>query len=150
MKLVIQRVLQAEVSIAKQSYSKIDKGLLILVGIHHDDGPQDLDWLCHKVAHMRIFEDENDKMNLSVLDIGGEVLAVSQFTLYASTVKGNRPSFTEAARPELATKYYDDFCQRLGTILQKDVKKGVFGANMQISLLNDGPVTIVIDSKNKC
>lgn len=150
MKLVIQRVLYAEVSIAGQSHSKIDKGLLLLVGVHQDDTQQDLEWLCHKVGHMRIFEDEQGKMNLSVKDIGGEILAVSQFTLYASTVKGNRPSFIEAARPEPATKLYDDFCHQLGSLIQKEVKKGVFGANMQVNLLNDGPVTIVIDSKDKC
>lgn len=149
MKLVIQRVQHAEVVINAQLHSRIDKGLLVLVGVHEEDSEQDADWLAGKLCNMRIFQDENDKMNLSVMDVAGDILAVSQFTLYASTTKGNRPSFIEAARPELATKLYDYFCDRLSMLMQKETKKGVFGADMKVSLLNDGPVTIVIDSKNK-
>ncbi len=149
MKLVIQRVQHAEVVINAQLHSRIDKGLLVLVGVHEEDSEQDADWLAGKLCNMRIFQDENDKMNLSVMDVAGDILAVSQFTLYASTTKGNRPSFIEAARPELATRLYDYFCDRLSMITQKETQKGVFGADMKVSLLNDGPVTIVIDSKNK-
>ncbi|HTF82841.1 MAG TPA: D-aminoacyl-tRNA deacylase [Cytophagales bacterium] len=149
MRLVIQRVLKADVEVNAQSCATIGKGLLILVGIHEDDQLQDASWLATKVCNMRIFHDEESKMNHSVLDIAGEILAVSQFTLYASTAKGNRPSFTSAAKPEAALHLYNLFCDKLQEQLQKKVLKGIFGADMKVSLINDGPVTIIIDSKNK-
>jgi len=149
MKLVIQRVQHAQVAIDGKMHSQIGKGLLVLVGIHHEDVEQDADWLSAKLSQMRIFQDENDKMNLSVMDIDGEILAVSQFTLYSSTAKGNRPSFIEAAKPELASRLYDYFCDKVSSLTGKTTQKGVFAADMKITLLNDGPVTIVIDSKNK-
>jgi D-aminoacyl-tRNA deacylase len=149
MKLIIHRVSHANVVIDERTFSQIGKGLLLLVGIHHLDEEQDALWLASKVCNMRIFPDDDGKMNRSVLDAGGEVLAVSQFTLYASTIKGNRPSFIEAARPEKATVLYDFFCNQVAQLMQKSVQKGIFGANMQVNLTNDGPVTIIIDSKNK-
>jgi len=146
---VVQRVRKASVHIAGALHSSIEQGLLILLGIAHNDSPEDLDWLVKKVVQMRIFADEEGKMNLSVKDIEGEILLVSQFTLLASTKKGNRPSFTEAARPEVAIPMYqkaiDLFSQELG----KPIATGEFGADMQVNLQNDGPVTIVIDSKNR-
>jgi len=146
---VIQRVKKASVEIAEVLHDSIQQGLLVLLGIAHNDSPEDLDWLVKKIVQMRIFADEDGKMNLSVKDINGEILLVSQFTLLASTKKGNRPSFTEAARPEVAIPLYqkaiDLFSQELG----KPIATGEFGADMQVSLQNDGPVTIVIDSKNR-
>jgi len=149
MRVVIQRVQSASVSINKSVFSAIEKGLLILVGIEEADTAEDIDWLCKKIIDLRIFADEAGKMNLSVKEIGGDILVISQFTLHASTKKGNRPSYIKAARPEVAIPLYESFITALSTLFQKPVKTGVFGADMQVSLVNDGPVTICIDSKNK-
>jgi D-tyrosyl-tRNA(Tyr) deacylase len=142
-------VLNASVSIDNQLYSSIDRGFMVLVGVERDDTMQDVDWLAAKTVNMRIFDDDQGVMNRSLLDVGGEVLAVSQFTLTASTRKGNRPSYIRAAGHELAVPLYDAYCQKVGQLLGSEVKKGVFGANMQVSLVNDGPVTIIIDSRLK-
>lgn len=147
MRIVIQRVTSASVSINRQCVSAISAGLLVLVGVAEGDTPEDMEWLAAKTASLRIFDDENGVMNKSVLDVGGDVLAVSQFTLNASTRKGNRPSYIRAAGHETAIPLYDAYCSRVAQILGKEVKKGVFGADMQVSLVNDGPVTIIIDSK---
>ena len=147
MRLVIQRVTQASVAIDNSVYSSIGTGLAILVGVEQGDCSDDATWLATKTANMRIFSDENGVMNLSVLDIQGDVLAVSQFTLTASTRKGNRPSYIRAAGHDVAIPLYDEFCTTLSRLLGKDVKRGVFGADMQVSLVNDGPVTIIIDSR---
>lgn len=146
MKLVIQRVKRGSVSIDGQVYSQIQDGLLLLVGVGPDDDQKDLEYAVRKVTQMRIFSDEEGKMNLSVKDIQGEILSVSQFTLFAQTKKGNRPAFIGAANPEMASQLYDDF----NDLLEKEVpvKRGVFGANMAIELINDGPVTIILDTKN--
>lgn len=149
MRIVIQRVLNASVSIDGEAYSTINQGLMILVGIAEGDTEQDMEWLATKAANMRIFDDENGVMNRSVIDVGGEVLAVSQFTLTASTKKGNRPSYIHAAGHDLAIPLYDKFCERLQSLIGCEVKKGVFGADMQVALINDGPVTIIVDSKLK-
>lgn len=149
MKTVIQRVSCASVEINQQIKSKIGLGLLILLGIEHDDTSEDIDWLCGKIARLRIFGDENDVMNLSVVDVNGEVLLISQFTLHASTKKGNRPSYIKAARPEVAVPLYEQFLVQLEKELNKKVQTGEFGADMKVALINDGPVTIIIDSKNK-
>lgn len=146
---VIQRVRQASVSIEDQLFSEIGAGLLILLGVGQEDTQEDVDWLSAKIASLRIFSDAEGKMNLSLKDIEGQALVVSQFTLFANTKKGNRPSFIEAARPELAIPMYESFVDKLHTELGKEVKTGKFAADMQISLLNDGPVTILIDTKNK-
>ncbi|HSY62351.1 MAG TPA: D-aminoacyl-tRNA deacylase [Cytophaga sp.] len=146
---VIQRVQNASVEIDGAVKSSIQHGLLVLLGITHTDGQSDIDWLAAKICNMRIFSDEEGKMNKSVLDIHGELLVVSQFTLLASTQKGNRPSFLEAARPEQAIPLYEQFVAACKTILKKDIATGTFGADMQVKLLNDGPVTILIDTKNK-
>ena len=148
-KAVIQRVTHASVSINNQLYSKIGAGLLILLGIGHDDTHEDIDWLAPKIAALRIFSDSVDKMNLSLKDIEGEALVVSQFTLMASTKKGNRPSFIDAAKPDLAVPMYEAFVQRLEKELGKPIQTGRFGTDMKVELLNDGPVTIIIDTKNK-
>jgi D-tyrosyl-tRNA(Tyr) deacylase len=142
-------VSEASVSIEGQIYSQIQQGMLILLGIENKDSQEDIDWLCKKIANLRIFSDENGQMNKSVLDIKGQVLVVSQFTLHAKTKKGNRPSFIEAARPEIAIPLYETFVKRLTLDIQSQVMTGQFGADMQVSLCNDGPVTILIDSKNK-
>lgn len=149
MRVVVQRVSEASVSIEGQIYSQIQQGMLILLGIENKDSQEDIDWLCKKIANLRIFYDENGQMNKSVLDIKGQVLVVSQFTLHAKTKKGNRPSFIEAARPEIAIPLYETFVKRLTLDIQSQVMTGQFGADMQVSLCNDGPVTILIDSKNK-
>ena len=149
MRVVVQRVSEASVSIEGQIYSQIQQGMLILLGIENKDSQEDIDWLCKKIANLRIFSDENGQMNKSVLDIKGQVLVVSQFTLHAKTKKGNRPSYIKAARPEQAIPLYELFKEELSQLLGKKVKSGVFGANMQVSLINDGPVTIIIDTKNK-
>ena len=149
MRVVVQRVSEASVSIEGQIYSQIQQGMLILLGIENKDSQEDIDWLCKKIANLRIFSDENGQMNKSVLDIKGQVLVVSQFTLHAKTKKGNRPSFIEAARPEIAIPLYETFVKRLTLDIQSQVMTGQFGADMQVSLCNDGPVTILIDSKNK-
>ncbi|MCB0381194.1 MAG: D-tyrosyl-tRNA(Tyr) deacylase [Flavobacteriales bacterium] len=149
MKTVIQRVLSASVDINQITKSEIGNGLLILLGIEHDDTTEDIEWLCGKIARLRIFGDENGAMNLSVLDTKGEVIIVSQFTLHASTKKGNRPSFINAAKPETAIPLYEGFITQLEKELNKKIQTGEFGADMKVSLVNDGPVTIIIDSKNK-
>jgi D-tyrosyl-tRNA(Tyr) deacylase len=149
MRVVIQRVQSASVSIDKIFFSSINKGLLILVGIEEADTAEDIDWLCRKIIDLRIFADSEGKMNLSVKDVDGDMLVISQFTLQASTKKGNRPSYLKAAKPEIAIPLYESFTTMLSNLYQKPVKTGVFGADMQVSLLNDGPVTICIDSKNK-
>jgi D-tyrosyl-tRNA(Tyr) deacylase len=149
MKAVIQRVSSASVTIDSKIVAEIQKGLLVLVGIEDADTQEDTNWLCQKIANLRIFGDENEVMNLSVRDIDGEIIVVSQFTLQASTKKGNRPSYIKASKPDVAIPIYEGFVQQLEKELGKKVQTGVFGADMQVSLLNDGPVTIVIDSKNK-
>jgi D-tyrosyl-tRNA(Tyr) deacylase len=149
MRIVVQRVSKSSVEIDNKIHSQIDKGLLVLVGVEDEDDRTDVDWLCGKVLNLRVFDDENGVMNKSVVDIDGELLLVSQFTLHASTKKGNRPSYIKAARPEYAIPLYNMFCQQLEIGMNKPVKTGVFGANMQVTLVNDGPVTIIIDSKNK-
>ena len=147
MRLVIQRVSEASVTIGGVLFSGIGTGLMVLVGIAEGDTPADVEWLAAKTASMRIFPDENGVMNLSVLDVGGEVLAVSQFTLMASTKKGNRPSYIHAAGHELAVPMYELYCEKLSGLLGHEVKTGVFGADMKVALINDGPVTIIIDSR---
>jgi len=147
MKTVIQRVSSASVTIDSKIVADIQKGLLVLVGIEDADNQEDTNWLCQKIANLRIFGDENDVMNLSVKDINGEIIVVSQFTLQASTKKGNRPSYIKAAKPEVAIPMYEKFVQQLEMELGKKVQTGIFGADMKVALLNDGPVTILIDSK---
>lgn len=149
MKTVIQRVSSASVTIDSKIVADIQKGLLVLVGIEDADNQEDTNWLCQKIANLRIFGDENDVMNLSVKEIDGDVIVVSQFTLHALTKKGNRPSYIKASKPEIAIPMYENFVQQLEKELGKNVQTGTFGADMKVSLLNDGPVTIVIDSKNK-
>ena len=145
MKIVMQRVSQASVSIDGKIAGAIQQGLLLLVGICPEDGPEDIEYAVRKISQMRIFSDDADKMNLSVQDVGGQILSISQFTLYADTKKGNRPAFTGAAKPNLATALYDQFNQKLAQIVP--VQTGEFGADMKVSLVNDGPVTIVLDTK---
>ena len=149
MKLVIQRVSHASVVVEENTVGTIQQGLLVLVGIEHEDTQEDIDWLSNKLVNMRIFNDSQDIMNLSVKDIKGDVLIISQFTLHASTQKGNRPSYILAAKPEVAIPLYEQFLQKVEENLGKTVQKGIFGADMKVSLLNDGPVTIIIDSKNR-
>ncbi|MDJ1501861.1 D-aminoacyl-tRNA deacylase [Xanthocytophaga agilis] len=146
---VIQRVTSASVTIDNHIKGQIEKGLLILLGITHTDTEEDIEWLSKKIVNMRIFGDEEGKMNLSVLDVDGNILLISQFTLYASTKKGNRPSFIDAARPEQAIPLYEKMISSLNTEIKKTIETGTFGADMKVSLLNDGPVTIVIDSKSR-
>ncbi len=149
MRAIIQRVKQASVTIEGVVVSSIDQGLLVLLGIEEADNKEDIDWLTGKIARLRIFNDENGMMNLSVKDTGGEMLVVSQFTLYASTKKGNRPSYIQAARPETAIPLYELFVKTISNELGKPVGTGKFGAIMQVALVNDGPVTIVIDTKRR-
>lgn len=149
MRTVIQRVNNASVTIDSNIKSSIEKGLLIFIGIENSDNEEDIDWLCKKIINLRIFDDDNGIMNRSLLDINGDILAISQFTLHASTKKGNRPSYIRAAKSNISKPLYDLFCKKLSSALGKDIKTGVFGANMKISLLNDGPVTICMDTKNK-
>ena len=149
MRIVIQRVSHASVTIEGICKSAIKEGFMILVGIENADTQEDADWLCKKIVNLRVFDDENGVMNRSVIDVGGEILAVSQFTLMASTKKGNRPSYIHAAGHDLAVPMYDLFCELLEKHTGKPTQKGVFGADMKVSLLNDGPVTIVMDSKNR-
>lgn len=149
MRAVIQRVTQASVTINNQVYSSINKGLLVFLGIEDEDTIDDIEWLCNKLTHIRIFSDENGVMNISIKDISGEFLIVSQFTLHASTKKGNRPSYIKASKPEIAIPLYEKFIDTLSRISALSLKTGVFGADMKVNLLNDGPVTIVIDTKNK-
>jgi len=149
MRVILQRVSQASVSINNEIHGAIGNGLLILLGVESEDSLEDIQWLTKKIVNQRIFSDEDGKMNLSLLDINGEALVVSQFTLHASTKKGNRPSFIKAASPQIAIPLYEDFIKELNEKLQKPVKTGEFGADMQVSLINDGPVTIIMDSKLK-
>lgn len=149
MRLVIQRVSQASVTVNNQIIGQIGTGLLVLLGIEQADSEEDVDWLIQKTIQMRIFSDEAGKMNCSLSDIQGDLLVVSQFTLHASTKKGNRPSFIAAARPEQAILLYELFIHKAQVALGKPIQAGSFGADMKVSLLNDGPVTILIDSKNK-
>ena len=146
---VIQRVKKASVEIDDNLQASIQNGLLVLLGITHTDEEADVSWLSAKICGLRIFSDELGKMNLSLADIKGELLVVSQFTLMASTQKGNRPSFIEAARPEQAIPLYERFVQECETLLKHKIARGIFGADMQVQLVNDGPVTIIIDTKNK-
>ena len=149
MKVVLQRVTSASVTIETKITAEIAAGLLVLVGIEAIDTQEDIDWLCGKIAHLRIFADENQVMNKSVKDIDGEILVVSQFTLHASTKKGNRPSYIKAAKPEIAIPLYESFITQMELELGKKVQTGQFGADMKVGLVNDGPVTIIIDTKNK-
>lgn len=149
MKVVIQRVKQSAVHIDGTQKAKIDQGLLVLVGIEEIDTHDDIQWLCRKIVGLRIFEDQDQVMNLSVMDIDGDIIVVSQFTLQASTRKGNRPSYIKAAKPETAIPLYEEFVKCLEENLGKSVGTGTFGADMQVSLVNDGPVTIIIDSQNR-
>ena len=149
MRVVIQRVSEASVKIDDKVYSRIGNGILILLGIEEADLQEDIEWLCAKIARLRIFDDHQGVMNLSLEETGGEAMVVSQFTLHASTRKGNRPSYIRAARPDTAIPLYEKFVENLSMLLKKPVQTGVFGAMMQVALVNDGPVTIIIDSKNK-
>ncbi len=149
MRIVIQRVSSASVSVGGETISKIEKGMMILLGIEDADTEEDIDWLCNKLAKLRIFSDENDAMNLDINQIEGSFLVVSQFTLHAMTKKGNRPSFIRAARPEKAIPLYETFLKRLAAISGRPVQCGQFGAMMDVALVNDGPVTIIMDTKNK-
>ena len=149
MKVVLQRVSSASVTIHAEIVADIQKGLLVLVGIEDADNQEDIDWLVNKITNIRIFGDENDVMNLSVKDIDGDIIVVSQFTLHAATKKGNRPSYIKASKPEVAIPLYENFVSHLQKELGKKVQTGIFGADMKVLLLNDGPVTIQIDSKNR-
>lgn len=149
MKIVLQVVSSASVTIDGKIFSKIEKGLMILVGIENADTQEDIKWLSNKATNMRVFADEKGVMNLSVKDIKGEVLVVSQFTLQASTKKGNRPSYMKASKPDIAIPKYQEFISQLEMDLGSDVKTGLFGADMKVSLVNNGPVTIIIDSKQR-
>ena len=147
MKIVIQRVKRASVSIDSKLYNQIQQGLLLLVGVAPDDDQEDVAYAARKIANMRIFSDDEDKMNLSIKDVKGEILSISQFTLYADTKKGNRPAFTGAAKPDMAEAFYQEFNKELAK--EVSVETGVFGADMQVELVNDGPVTIILDTKNR-
>ena len=149
MKVVIQRVSQASVTVDAKIVADIQKGLLVLVGIEDADTQEDIDWLCQKTANLRIFGNENDVMNLSVKEINGEIIVVSQFTLQASTKKGNRPSYIKASKPEIAIPMYENFVQKMENELGKKVQTGIFGADMKVELVNDGPVTICMDTRHK-
>ncbi|MCL4153596.1 UNVERIFIED_CONTAM: hypothetical protein GTU68_061304 [Idotea baltica] len=149
MKVIIQRVLKASVTIEGIKVAEINSGLLILLGIVNDDAQDDINWLCNKISNLRIFSDEDGVMNKSLINVNGEAIVVSQFTLHASTKKGNRPSYIKAAKPDIAIPLYEAFISQLEISLNKKVQTGQFGADMKVELLNDGPVTIVIDSKNK-
>ena len=149
MKVVLQRVATASVTVSEKTVGEIQKGLLVLVGIEDADTQEDIDWLVTKITQLRIFADENEVMNFSVEEVNGDVLVVSQFTLHAATKKGNRPSYIKAARPEVAILLYEKFVSTLEHKLSKKVPTGIFGADMKVALLNDGPVTIIIDSKNR-
>ncbi|MBO5665128.1 MAG: D-tyrosyl-tRNA(Tyr) deacylase [Bacteroidaceae bacterium] len=149
MRVLIQRVKRASVTVDGELISQIAQGLLVLVGICDEDNHEDIEWLTKKISNIRLFDDENGVMNLSLMDIDGELLAVSQFTLMASTKKGNRPSYIKAAKPDISIPLYESFCNEMEIALNKPIKRGVFGADMKVDLLNDGPVTIFIDSKNR-
>ena len=149
MRVLIQRVKEASVTVDGEVISLIHNGLLVFMGITDDDNREDILWLTKKIANIRLFDDENGVMNRSVIEAGGDILAVSQFTLMASTKKGNRPSYIKAAKPDISIPLYEEFCSEMELAVNKPIKRGVFGADMKVSLLNDGPVTIFIDSKNK-
>lgn len=149
MRTIIQRVKNAEVKVEGEITGKISQGLLVLVGFEAEESQEDFDWMIKKMTQLRIFDDENGVMNKSVLDIDGEVLIVSQFTLHANCKKGNRPSYIRAAKPDVATAYYEKFIQETEQVLEKKVQTGIFGADMKVALINDGPVTISLDSKAK-
>jgi len=149
MKAVIQRVSQSSVTIDNKIVAKIQKGLLVLIGIEEADAQEDIDWLTSKIANLRIFADENEVMNLSLKDVNGEIIVVSQFTLHAQIKKGNRPSYIKAAKPEIAIPLYENFVTQMEIEIGKKVQTGQFGADMKVALINDGPVTIIIDTKNK-
>ena len=149
MRTIVQRVRHASVTIDEQCVASIGQGMLLLVGFEDADEPNDLEWMAQKVANLRIFDDADGVMNRSVKDVDGELLVVSQFTLYASVKKGNRPSYIRAAKPDVAIPLYESFCETMSLQAGREVKTGVFGADMKVSLLNDGPVTIVIDTKHK-
>lgn len=149
MRILIQRVKKASVSIEGEVNSFINNGLLVFVGICEQDKDEDIEWLTKKIANIRLFDDENGVMNKSVTEIDGEILAVSQFTLMAATKKGNRPSYIKAAKPEISIPLYEQFCKELSATVNKPIATGVFGADMMVELINDGPVTIFIDSKNR-
>ena len=149
MRVLIQRVSSASVQIADEEYSKIGHGLLILLGVENEDSEEDVEWLTSKISKMRIFDDESGHMNLSVNDVNGDILAVSQFTLHASTKKGNRPSFIKSSKPDHAIPLYEMFISKMKSKIQQNISSGKFGTTMQVQLTNDGPVTIWIDSKNR-
>ena len=149
MRAVVQRVSKAQVTANQMHVQRIGNGLVVLLGITHTDLSEDVDWLIQKIVNMRIFNDENDVMNKSILDVGGELLVVSQFTLFAQTKKGNRPSYSEAAKHDIAVPLYEMFLEKATLTMGKPVQCGIFGADMQIDLVNDGPVTIIMDSKNR-
>lgn len=149
MRVLIQRVSKASVTIENIVKSRIEKGLLILLGIEDSDSEEDIEWLSNKIINLRIFDDENGVMNLSIKDVNGEILVVSQFTLHASVKKGNRPTYIRASKPDIAIPLYENFCKTLSDKLTKKIETGEFGADMQVELINDGPVTIWIDSKSK-
>ena len=149
MKVVIQRVSRASVTVQEKSIASIEDGLLVLLGIVNEDTQEDIDWLCNKISNLRIFNDADGVMNTSLLETQGDVIVVSQFTLQSSTKKGNRPSYIKAAKPDIAIPLYENFVSSLESRLNKKVHTGEFGADMKVALLNDGPVTIIIDSKNK-
>ena len=149
MRVLIQRVKEASVTVDNDIISLIHNGLLVFVGVTDDDNREDILWLTKKIANIRLFDDENGVMNHSVIEAGGDILAVSQFTLMASTKKGNRPSYIKAAKPEISIPLYEEFCSEMELAVNKPIQRGVFGADMKVRLLNDGPVTIFIDSKNR-
>ena len=149
MKAVLQRVSSASVTISEEIVAQIDNGLLVLVGLEDADSQEDIHWLSQKIVNLRIFGDENDVMNLSVKDIQGDIIVVSQFTLHANTKKGNRPSYIKASKPEIAIPLYENFVRQIELELGKKIQTGKFGADMKVALINDGPVTIIIDSKSK-
>lgn len=149
MRTLIQRVLDASVTIDNKVYSEINQGILILIGIENEDTEEDIDWQIKKITNLRIFNDEEGKMNLSLSEINGEIMVVSQFTLFASTKKGNRPSFIRSANPNVAIPLYDLFINKLNQALPNQIKTGIFGSDMKVNLTNDGPVTIWLDTKNK-
>ncbi|MDR2123105.1 MAG: D-tyrosyl-tRNA(Tyr) deacylase [Flavobacteriaceae bacterium] len=149
MRVIIQRVTEASVKVEGEIKGKISQGLLVLLGVEDSDKQEDIDWLSNKIINLRIFNDENGVMNRSLQETDGDILVISQFTLYASTKKGNRPSYVRASKPDFAVKMYEQFKEKLTALLNKPVQSGVFGADMKVSLINDGPVTVWIDSKNK-
>ena len=149
MRAIIQRVSEASVTINQKIKSIIPQGFLILLGIEHEDGKEDIEWLCKKISNLRVFGDEKGLMNLSIKDVQGEIIVVSQFTLHASTKKGNRPSFIKAAKPNIAIPLYESFVDHLQLTSERPVYTGEFGGDMKVALINDGPVTIIMDSKNR-